>query len=722
MKLRSFFALLAASCLAVSCTNEVADVITDDTPQENELRLLFTSSTNGEVYPTTKAIATEEENAIDNLTIYVFGSSAENGTYYYIDKWTSAAAQNNGSSQFVLQPSGSGKKASIYPKQVANAKYLKLYCVANSKVIQTPASSTEFTTAPGTNVTSGTNESTFTGYFTEKVEAAGASIKTPLAMTGSTDPIHVTGNYAAVSVELKRRVARFDIDNNSARTKLTIQKISIEQANSYSNLFKDAPVANAINYPEVDYTKLTNANLGETPSALYVHPTAASNNLMLVIKGLYAGKNEVTYRVKVARTPEGGSTPTNLAIEPNHRYKLRISEVTNSEIVGYFEVEDWIDGGRVEVKPDYDQKPTLVEVKSVDGKSPFEGLDDEALDAVSERDSAIYVTDDGQFTVKVKAPADCSVKISNISGFITRATTTGWITAGNPTIEEEDGMRVSTFTFTVTTAVLNNAAPVLLTFVNEAASVDPAFQLRYRVLPPAVLTHTSNITAAPDGTYANNSKNGTIVQTKGSEKLTLNLGKKYYVNVCSPYLAIPFSTMDDDDLAITEVDRDPSTHTVTYCFDLKALPEDIDDTEYNVSFENQYDPTEADEATVTYKLELNSTETAPNAKKPADSWVNSEGCTLDVATATAPTGTFKNVRNNKLYIAFDKEVVADVPENATDLSVSSRGEDNGVYVYELLLSRAFATASDVSPCKIVFKNKLDTRKATTLTLTVTEAD
>lgn len=723
MKLKSFFTLLAASCLAVSCTNdEMADVITDDAPQENELRLVFSSSTNGEVYPVTKAIASEEENAIDNLTIYVFGASSETGTYYYIDKWTSAAAQNNGSSQFALQPSGSGMKASIYPKSVTNAQYLKLYCVANSKVISTPTSATEFTTSPGTSVTSGTTETTFKTYWTEKV--ADEAIKTPLAMTGVTEPIHVTGNYAAVNVQLKRRVARFDIDNNSARTKLTIQKLSIVQADSYSCLFSETPVSGAlIDYPEVDYTKLENANLGETPSALYVHPTTASNNLMLVIKGLYAGKNEVTYRVKVARTAEGGSSATNLDIQANHRYKLRISEVTNSEIVGYFEVEDWVDGGSVEVKPNYDQKPEFVEIKA-GTTSPFTGLEEDEI--MVAKDSAICVTGAGTFTMKVKAPADCSVKVSTYPGFITRAVSevTNWLSAGAPTVTDEDGMRVSTFTFTVAASVANNAAPMLLTFVNNAASVDPAFQLRYRVLPPAVLNYTTNIAAASDTDYPNNSSNGAIVNTKGSEKLTLNLGKKYYVDVCSPYLAVPTSAVEAKGLKITEVARNVNTHTVTYCFDLQSLPEDIDveQDNYKLTFENKEAQYGLDKQSVEYKLVLNSSETVVNAEKPTgESYQTDEGWALNVTSPDKPTATITNVKYKYLYVKFAKEMTFVPPTGVTNFTIAEAGQEDGEYVYSITLKTTFDEGSFANPYNIVFKNKLDTRKQTTLAITVSTA-
>ena len=53
-----------------------------------------------------------------------------------------------------------------------------------------------------------------------------------------------------------------------------------------------------------------------------------------------------------------------------------------------------------------------------------------------------------------------------------------WLTVTGPTVTEADGMILSTFTFSVAATVNNNAVPFDLTFINNAASVDPAFQLK----------------------------------------------------------------------------------------------------------------------------------------------------------------------------------------------------------------------------------------------------
>lgn len=741
MKKRCFLALLAAACMAVGCTNDLEEVTSEEVAQENELKLVFSSSTNGEIYPKSRAIATAEENAIENLTVYVFSSSTETGTYYLLDTWTSAETQANTNQQFKLQPSGGNYKASIYPRKVKNAKYLKLYCVANSKIYSN-ATGSEVTpkkcSESGFDQGSPTAMATFDTYYTLNVTTVGDPLKTPLTMTGiMNEPLHVTGNYGTASVELKRRVARFDIDNNAARTKLTIKSISIEQAQEASYLFstKNGYFAGSkINYPEIDYTKLENANLGVTTSAMYVHPTKGSDNLMLVIKGLYAGKNEVTYRLRVARTNASNSLE-NITIEPNHRYSLRIAEVTTSEIVGYFEVEDWIDGGSVDVKPSYDKKPEIIAegVKAVAGQDPFEGLKDSTF--WTPADSTIRVAKAGQFTVTVKAPGQCSVKPVAAQNFVTRAVgaVSNWLAVTGPTVTEADGMILSTFTFTVNANATHNAVPFDLTFINNAASVDPAFQLKYRVLPPATLTENTNIAASADAAYSGNSGNGIIATTKGSEAMTLNVGKKYYVDVCSPYLAVPTckGLTDKKHLEITEVKRDAAKMVVTYCFDLKSIPEDIDTkNDYKITFTNTFDATGAKSpkpVSVDYTLTLASTETVVNAAQPSgDAYTNSPTSSLNVTSPTAPTGTLYNVLNNVLYIAFAKEMIVEVPEDQKSIITVTPKPDkarDSQFVYEIKVAKKAEDGSvqageQISEIGIKFKNKLDARKVTTLNLSL----
>ena len=75
----------------------------------------------------------------------------------------------------------------------------------------------------------------------------------------------------------------------------------------------------------------------------YVYPNLATDQSYLVIKGTYkspaTGKQEpVEYHVDVARTPDGAPKADFIKLLANNRYKLRISDVTSSNIMGTFEV------------------------------------------------------------------------------------------------------------------------------------------------------------------------------------------------------------------------------------------------------------------------------------------------------------------------------------------------------------------------------------------------
>ncbi|MFR8355030.1 MAG: hypothetical protein ACLVEJ_04700 [Parabacteroides sp.] len=65
----------------------------------------------------------------------------------------------------------------------------------------------------------------------------------------------------------------------------------------------------------------------------------------------------MTYNIPIVKTPED-ATPTDpanyIAINANSRYKLHITDVTESNIFSTFEVEDWTSGGGVIVKPEND--------------------------------------------------------------------------------------------------------------------------------------------------------------------------------------------------------------------------------------------------------------------------------------------------------------------------------------------------------------------------------
>ena len=130
MKKTYLMLLLALSGLGSGCTNDDG---TTESPSGagGEIQLVFSGSGESEEY--TKAIASNSENEIKNLKVYLFASSsAEAGDdeYYYMETWSKTEATPTGN-QFLLQSSGSSYKASIKPGELKGLPYLTLVCVAN---------------------------------------------------------------------------------------------------------------------------------------------------------------------------------------------------------------------------------------------------------------------------------------------------------------------------------------------------------------------------------------------------------------------------------------------------------------------------------------------------------------------------------------------------------------------------------------------------------------
>ena len=131
MKKTYLMLLLALAGLGSSCTNEDGTEGPTPSGSAGEIQLVFSGS--GESTEYTKAIASDSENKIANLKVYLFGAATATATdaqYEYMETWTMTEAAPAGK-QFILQPSGSSWTASIKPGELKGLPYLTLVCVAN---------------------------------------------------------------------------------------------------------------------------------------------------------------------------------------------------------------------------------------------------------------------------------------------------------------------------------------------------------------------------------------------------------------------------------------------------------------------------------------------------------------------------------------------------------------------------------------------------------------
>ena len=452
---------------------------------------MFSGSGESEEY--TKAIASDSENQIENLKVYLFAAASANAAdtdYEYMETWTKTNAAP-ADKQFLLQSSGSSWKASIKPGELKGLPYLTLVCVANQDNLFAAdgnpfAALTAVTTdTDGAIATNGTSLADFKAAYTAKLAADGI-IKTPLAMTG-TNTTKISGSVSKVAITLKRVMARFDIDNTTATSRLTIKSVALGQGRPNGSLFGATPgaitgapdvSADLMTYADVPFTG-ENANQGTLESAIYVYPNLATDQSYLIIKGAYSSTLtnqpvDVTYNIPIVKTPaeaKPGDPANYIAINANSRYKLRITDVTESNIFSTFEVEDWTSAGGVIVKPENDA-PVF------DADNGFTATDGGAtgdlpfaiVNAGVPSTTEFKVVDNKSFKATIAATG--KVRAEKAPATKADVAADAWLEIDDsPVYEEIDGVWYTTFLFT--SADATGKQPVNVTFINEAASYDP---------------------------------------------------------------------------------------------------------------------------------------------------------------------------------------------------------------------------------------------------------
>ena len=407
IKLKNILLLPALAIACTGCNNDPVDGEISLTGAANEIQLVIAG--NGEGVDYTKAIASESENKIENLDVYIFASDAQTGTYRYLDKWENAATNDKVQKKFLLQASGSEWNASIFPTEVAGYPYLKLFLVANREDdIYQEDGATALTLIPFTTAgdfDAATDEAAFLQSYT-KALTADKVLHPSLLMTGN-GTTKMLGTVSNVKIELKRVVARFDIDNTAHTSNLTIQSIALKQGRKAGTLWSGGTLTTVaegdldsspllMEYKEVDYAALANANTGVTESAIYTYPTLDTDKASLIIKGTYHdpvtnSDKPAAYTVPLQKTDGATGTTADIAILRNNRYKLRIIDVTSTTMAAAFEIEDWTSSGGIIVKPE----PPAAVIFSATGAVVEEVGDDKIR----------VNSDGGEFHLKVSHPS-----------------------------------------------------------------------------------------------------------------------------------------------------------------------------------------------------------------------------------------------------------------------------------------------------------------------------
>lgn len=525
MKMRNLFLLLTLLGVTMSCSNE-QDVSLTQGGHPGEIQIMFNGNGTQTEYPGTRAIATDSENTIDDLDVYIFAATTEAGPYYFVEKWSKGASDDVSAKTFTLQGAGANRKASIFPTEFKLYPYLRLYCVANAKQIydNTGAQLTfnPLTTDANGNVTVGsatpdvgvgTVPATTVGIknaLLGKIQA-GTPILTPLPMSGMASTI-ISSDYSLITVEMVRRVARFDIVNDAMTSNLTIEKITPLNARASFPLFKeDWQTTNIIpvqdKYPTIDYTTLPNANKGTTQGAFYAFPTKDTDQMQVLIEGRYSG-TPVSYYVKVATTPEPTvtvpiPTPKYIEVKTNNRYTLRIKDVREAGINVLFDIEDWTSGGGMIIKPDNNILPVVNEVVNLTTPVVTNA-------ATAHIDDTLHIKDNGKFTIEATANGITNATITPIGvdkiTWFTQVLTAAELPANNVVMTPE-GLKKTKLTFSTQSTNLAPTAgqKALLTLYNQSASKDSILERTYIVaLPEIDVLHVKYQDVNPYKNYVDN--------------------------------------------------------------------------------------------------------------------------------------------------------------------------------------------------------------------------
>lgn len=486
---------LAGLLAWTACTSEyehpIDKGIDGGTGDPTRREVLLTLKNNLSVSPsTTKAgeIATPDENAIETLDVYVFGSEEENGVYTFQERFAyrpdglPIPAGATPLELTAIPGKNNNTTAKLTPKK---GLYVRLYCIANQKELKdpaklrdtaNPANPTEplvfadpnqtvadslfvslVMTATGENGSSvmisrpgSPTEQEFLTYRTPFIDPASAAdtLASPLPMSGAlTVPIDLTdlaiSSHINTGIRLTRMVARFDIVNKTEQSNFRITSVSMGNGRKAATFFPIKPCGNQpaaasdlIVYPSRKFEG-KNANVGNCTGAFYTWPSPTKDQGHLLLKGIYhvnkTDSTEVTYTIPFKT--DNGENSTYLDIAHNHRYIVSIIDADPYQLKCTLTTADWEDDGKID---DYEPDNTLGDMK-IDIPEAFPG------NKYVADSSLVYMTrgSGSYFNVTVGTNSEIKVTKSYEDG----STDKDWLKIEDPTITENLTKALSSKTY-----------------------------------------------------------------------------------------------------------------------------------------------------------------------------------------------------------------------------------------------------------------------------------
>lgn len=429
--------LLSLLLSAAACTDETEEPHkgsgTGTSPDAPRREVMLTLKNKLSVVQTKAGdeIATAAENKISALDIYVFGSKTEDGNYTYQERFCyreniSDIPVGGDITAIDLTAVGSDGKQTTALLSLKKGLFVKLYCIADQSKLINPATNDVFSnfvplmqSNPGqvdNTVTEGSpTEHDFKLLRSVQLDPSTATdiLVTPLPMTGAyTTPLDLTDFSVSARLQLgfrlTRSVARFDIVNDAATSKFTIQSVSMGNGRKGVSFFPlkvtgtlpTAAGGDLITYPARLFDG-ENANAGTTVSAFYTYPSPKEDGGYLILSGTYATNQTenipVTYKVPF-KPADGGNY---IEVSQNHRYTVNITAADEYHLDFTLDVADWTDEGNID-----DYEPG--------GETDGEGLTVTVTGGITYDEISRMVTmpivDGTQFTIKG----------NSVSGYYTR--------------------------------------------------------------------------------------------------------------------------------------------------------------------------------------------------------------------------------------------------------------------------------------------------------------
>ena len=381
---------LLAAVLLASCTSEsdkTDRTSTDEADSANRREVLISfknkltvKTTKAETKAETKAdapIATEAENEIATLDIYVFGAKAEGDGYTFRERFSyrqDGSALPAGAKELDLTPSVDNATTTAL-LELQKGLFVRLYCIANQTELMnptdgTPVADTYFAPLTYDMETGVLNDGTpsekdFCKFHSPLLTNASEALGLPLPMTGAqTTPIDLTDFSSSARVQvgfkLTRTMARFDVSNIEKDSKFHLESISMGNGRKGTTFFPakvygTIPAADGelITYPACAFEG-EKANEGLQVSAFYSYPSPLEDKGYLILNGTYRVNKtevkEVSYQIPfIQQTADGGEVA--LEINNNHRYTIGITKADEYHLDFTLDVAEWDEGGSLD---DYD--------------------------------------------------------------------------------------------------------------------------------------------------------------------------------------------------------------------------------------------------------------------------------------------------------------------------------------------------------------------------------